>query len=93
MKKVLLQKEGNMQNEVKGLSLFNDITDEALRNRNRAVILTNVLESNLDRATMKVNLRGAELAVAYFEAIPEGDKADVQSRFLTEANHRGFKLT
>lgn len=79
-----------MANEYKGFSLFNDIEDVALRNRNRSVILSNLMESNIDRATQKVNLKGANLILNYFNNIPMVDRNNVEERFTEEMIRRGF---
>jgi hypothetical protein len=79
-----------MQNEYKGFSLFNDIDDVALRNRNRAVILSNLLESNIDKVSKKVSIKGANLILSYFSHIPPVDRKDVEKRFTDESVKRGF---
>jgi len=80
------------KNEYKGFSLFNDIADVELKNRNRAVILCNIIESNLDKKTKKINMRGHDLVVNYFNLIPEHNRLDVSEKFKQQMLERGFKL-
>ena len=77
-------------NDYKGFSLFKDIEDQTLRNRNRAVILTNIIETNLNKETKKVNVKGTALVLNYFSQIPEDERKDVEDRFTVEMIHRGF---
>jgi len=79
-----------MKNEFKGYSLFNDIEDVTLRDRNRAVILTNLMESNIDKATRKINIKGTSLILGYFSTIPEDQRQNVETLFKQEATRRGF---
>ena len=61
------------QDEYKGYGLFDDIEDVTLRNRNRAVILANIAEDNMNRE-MHISAKGASLVMGYFNAIPEGER-------------------
>lgn len=81
-----------MQDNYKGFSLFNDITDTPLRNRNRAVVLANIAENNCDRSTKRINQKGAGLILNYFLLLPDCDKADVNDRFVVHMKERGFAL-
>lgn len=77
-------------NEFKGYSLFNDIEPVGLRNRNRAVVLTNIAEDNMkDR---RINPKGAGLILGYFNNVPIGDRLDVQTKFQQFMHERGFYL-
>jgi hypothetical protein len=88
------KKKENMQNrnDYKGFSLFNDIEDIELRNRNRAVILTNLMEDNINKKTLKVSMKGADLILNYFNLIPQEERKDVTERFTQGMLQRGFKL-
>jgi hypothetical protein len=77
-------------NEYKGFSLFNDIDDAALRNRNRAVILANIAESQLDKVTKRIKAGGAALILRYFSLVPEADREAVKSDFEQHMKERGF---
>jgi hypothetical protein len=77
------------QNEFKGYSLFNDIEDFDLRNRNRAVILANIMEDNLT-AKKKVTGKGSTLILGYFMNVPEVDRKTVRDRFAKAITERGF---
>ena len=77
-------------NEYKGFSLFNDIEDVNLRNRNRAVVLSNIASDH--SKNRKITPGSAGLILGYFKEIPDEDKMDVQNRFVKEMNLRGFHL-
>jgi hypothetical protein len=93
LKSSKLKKEKMAQNNYKGFSLFNDIEDAALRNRNRAVVLANIAEDNMDKKTKRVNLKGASLILHYFKEVMDADKADVEQRFAENMRSRGFILS
>lgn len=76
-------------NEYKGFSLFNDIEEFDLRNRNRAVILANIMEDNLT-AKKKVTSKGSSLILGYFLNVPEGERKSVRDRFAKAITERGF---
>ena len=77
------------QNEFKGYSLFNDIEDFDLRNRNRAVILANIMEDNLT-PKKKVTGKGSTLILGYFLNVPEVDRKSVRDKFAKAITERGF---
>lgn len=79
-------------NDFKTYSLFNDIDDVELRNRNRAVVLANIAEDNIDRKSKRVSLKGANLILGYFECILDGDREDVKNKFSDNMKQRGFAL-
>lgn len=79
-------------NDFKGFGLFNDIDDVDLRNRNRAVVLANMAEDNIDRKSHKVSQKGTVLILGYFMQIPPEDRDDVQERFAENMRQRGFGL-
>lgn len=80
----------NKNNEYRGTSLFNDIEDTSLRNRNRAVILTNTLEDGFNKG--KVSPRAAMFIMGYFNEIPQEDRQEVKDKFVQFAAERGFTL-
>ncbi len=80
----------NKNNEYRGTSLFNDIEDAALRNRNRAVILTNTLEDGFKNG--KVQPRAAMFIMGYFNEIPQEDRQEVNDKFIEFAKERGYVL-
>lgn len=79
-------------NDFKSYSLFNDIEDVALRNRNRAVVLANIAESSIDRKTKRVNMKGAALILGYFQNVLPEDRDDVRQKFSDQMHSRGFAL-
>lgn len=80
-----------MQNEYKGFSLFNDIDDSDLRNRNRAVILANIAESHIK--DKKISPSGAGLILRYFSLIPGDEREVVKDKFQVAMQQRGFLAT
>ena len=75
-------------NDYKGYSLFNDIEDAALRNRNRAVIMANILEQNTK--DKKITPKGASLILGYFSAINPNERAAAQESFKQRATELGY---
>jgi len=80
--------QNNDYKEFKGFSLFNEVEDAALRLRNRAVILTNILEYNFFQK--KLSLKGAALIIGYVQALPEEQRPAVIKEFERQAAARGF---
>lgn len=80
-------------NHFKGFSLFSDIEDVTLRNRNRAVVLANIAVDYMNRKTKMVSPKGAGLILGYFQKVPEADRADVQERFKQRMFENGFRLS
>lgn len=77
------------KNTYKGFTLFNDVDDVALRNRNRAVIMANIVEQHTKKN--KITPQGAALALGYFSVIPKEDKKDVQARFDNRITEMGYR--
>lgn len=75
-------------NNYKGFDLFNDIEDEALRNRNRAVVMANIVEDNTK--AKRINAKGAGLLIGYFNAIVSEDKRNVRKLFEEFVKQRGY---
>lgn len=82
--------ENVQKNEYKGFSLFNDIEDKQLRNRNRAVVLTNISEDNTKDGL--INGKGAGLVLGYFINIPADEREEVKIKYTQFMQERGFKL-
>ena len=79
-----------MKNAYKGYALFSDIEDTSLRNRNRAVVLTNLAADHTKER--KINHKGASLILGYFNEIPAEDREDVKKRFQTNMEAKGYVL-
>lgn len=75
----------------KGFELFNDIEDQALRTRNRAVVLANMADDHTKNKLISPN--GAGLMLGYFSQIPEIERKEVQEVFIKNMKERGFVLT
>lgn len=76
--------------EFKGYSLFNDIQDEFLRNRNRAVVLANIVDHNTKNR--KVTTKAAALVFGYFNQIPNHERNSVKELFVEFLNERGYAI-
>lgn len=74
----------------KGFELFNDIEDESLRIRNRAVVMANMAEDH--SKNRKINAQGASLILGYFQAIPEEERNVAKEKFAEIMKDRGFLL-
>lgn len=79
-----------MNNEFRGFSLFND-QEEPLRSRNRAVVLGNIAEDNMDKEK-RISGKGAMLMLGYMAAIPVEERGAVASQFADNMNQRGFAV-
>jgi hypothetical protein len=78
-------------NEYKGFSLFSDIEDISLRNRNRAVVLANIAEDHVNKEK-RISPKGAALVLGYFSQIPTDERDGVMQRFSENMKQRGFQL-
>lgn len=77
-----------MNNEYKGFSLFNDIEDKALKQRNRAVIMANIAEQYTK--ANKISLKGASLILGYFNEVPLNDRKELESKFTEVMKERNY---
>ena len=77
-------------NEYKGFSLFNDLEDESLRTRNRAVMLANMASNH--SKDKRISAQGTSLILNYFHLIPADERAAVRDKFMNEMKQRGFYL-
>lgn len=84
--------ENKANENYRGFNLFNDVEDVSLKNRNRAVVLSNIAVDYLSKKTKMVSPKGASLILGYFQNIPDEDKADVQERFKENMFKNGFQL-
>lgn len=78
----------SLKNEYKGYSLFNDVEDLALQERNRAVIMCNIVEHNTHKG--QITPRGAGLAMGYFSKIPAEQRKGVEEKFEELVKGRGY---
>ena len=74
--------------QYKGFDLFDDIEDEALRTRNRAVVLANMVEDNTKNRL--VTPKGAALILGYFNALLPADREVVRVKFMEFVTQRGY---
>lgn len=76
----------------KGYSLFNDIEDVNLRERNRAVVMCNIYEDNphlTDKTT--TSKKGALLIFGYMDKVPEESRAELIKTFHAQMETRGYQ--
>ena len=86
-----MKKESLMtKSTYKGFELFNDIEDQALRTRNRAVVLANMADDHTKNKMISPN--GAGLMLGYFSQIPETERKEVQDAFVKNIKERGFAI-
>lgn len=81
-------------NEINGYSLFNEVQDAELRNRNRAVVMANIFEDYLDhdKEEPTVKIKGANILLKYFEKVKDADKAEVAKLYQEiMTQERGYK--
>lgn len=79
-------------NNYKGFSLFNDIEDETLRDRNRGVTMANIVEMNYDNKAKKITPKGASLVIGYFNQIALEQRKQVSLVFERFLKERGFAV-
>jgi hypothetical protein len=75
----------------RGFSLFNDVKDPELKQRNRAQVLVNIAQDNT--RDQRISGKGAGLILGYFGLISPDDRADVQERFTQLMVKSGFIVT
>lgn len=75
----------------KGFSLFNDIADIDLRNRNRAVVLANIASDNTRNKL--ISPKGASLILGYFGLIDPTERDEVKDLFTIRMLETGFVLS
>lgn len=80
-----------MRKSFKGFPLFEEIQDTALRARNRAVIMANIVEDNLTKGK-RVTPNGAALLLGYFESIPQDERQTSYLIFEQQLKERGFSV-
>lgn len=73
-------------NEYRGYSLFKDVEDVELRDRNRAQVLWNIFESNSENGNATV--KGMAYLVGYTNQIPEAERRPMITQF-TLMLHQG----
>jgi NADPH-dependent 7-cyano-7-deazaguanine reductase QueF-like protein len=74
----------------KGFELFNDIAEQSLRTRNRAVVLANMIVDNMREK--KLSPKGVTLVLGYFNQIPLPERKEVQAALVEDMSARGFQL-
>lgn len=78
----------NKKNEINGYSLFNDIEDSDLQERNRAVVMANIAETYTTKG--KITMRGVALITKYFNEIEDSLRQSLYSRFEKVMRERNY---
>ena len=79
-----------MDNEFRGFSLFKD-QEEPLRSRNRAVVLGNIAEENMNKEK-RISAKGVGLMVGYMGAIPAEERKETALKFAAVMKERHFTI-
>jgi hypothetical protein len=79
-------------NTYKGYSLFDEVKDQALRTRNRAVVMANMYEDYPDPENKDyVSRKGALMIFTYMERVPEKERAELVTEFHKQMGERGYE--
>lgn len=72
--------------------LFDDVEDRDLRVKNRATVLLNIMEDNLQtsKGGKIVSDKGARLIFGYFSQIHPAERADVMDTLQKNLAERGY---
>jgi hypothetical protein len=73
-----------------GYSLFHEVKDDVLRERNRAVVMCNILEDGLTRDKRTMTAAGTATLLRYFAKIPDNERAGVFSLFRDLGIQKGL---
>ncbi len=71
-------------------SMFNDVKDSRIKNRNRAVIMANLFEDNVPFGEKTTSGIGGALVMQYFAKVPDEDKSKVLGDYKSVMLERGF---
>ncbi len=80
-----------MNEDYKGLNLFNDVEDTELKAHNRGVIMANVFEEHINKQTKKVSPMGLSLILGYFQSIMPFERKEAKLAFERTLIQRGIK--
>jgi hypothetical protein len=69
-------------------SLFTDIEDEKIRNRNRGVVMLNIYEDHCKGSI--VPAAGISSIIGYFKQIPDEERQDALSVFTQLCGDKGY---
>ncbi len=79
------------KNEYNGYSLFNDVEDKTLQQRNRAVVMANIAEQYTQ--AKKITLKGTALILGYFGCIPQEERKPLYEVFEKTMKERNYVTT
>ena len=77
-------------NSIQGYPLFNDVEDKHTQRQNRAVILANIIEDNLQDESGVVTQTGMLYSLQYWDEIPDEEKKVVYEMLKREVSGRGL---
>lgn len=75
------------------LTMFNDVENNRIRNRNRAVTLANLFEDHMEAGSRCTSKIGGSLILAYFGKVPEEDRKAVYEDYKLVMSERGFEIS
>ena len=76
---------------INGFSLFNDVVDDDLRIRNRAIAMGNIVRM-YNRGEEGISQEGNDTLVNYFSAVPYSERAAVYTKFILGLKDLGIFL-
>ena len=76
---------------INGFSLFNDIVDDDLRIRNRAIAMGNIVRM-YNHGEEGISQEGNDTLVDYFSAVPYAERAAVYTKFILGLKDLGIFL-
>ena len=82
----------NKENEYKDFSLFNDIEDSTLRNRNRGVIMRNITQMGRT-IDGKVKPEALQDVLGYMLAVPANERKEVLANYIEHCQADGLNMS
>lgn len=86
-----MSEASNTINEYKGYSLFFDVDNVSLRNRNRAVVMANMFPKN-KHGEDKVPLKVTVDMLTYFSRIPPAERKEVLILLTQRLAEEGYNI-
>lgn len=71
-----------------GYSLFNEVENEEVRNRNRGRVMLNMYEDHCRDGV--VDAAGLAIILGYFKEIPSAERAAALEMFTALCQHKGY---
>lgn len=80
-------------NKYKDVSLFNDVENRTLRNRNRGVVMGNYAMDGRERNKNTISPKASANLLGYFKEIPVEERKEVMQFFLDYLAENGYTVT